>query len=428
MSLTKWSQLKGTNVVGTGDFTHPRWFEELQEKLEPSDTEPGLFRLKAKYEREMKLVHGDVPERCRVPMRFMLTVEISTIYKKNGRVRKVHSCIFASSFEAVAALNTRLAAIGNIHSDGRPILGLDTRELLAITLDVSSKLRDKSVGECFFVPAHIWTPHFSVFGSQSGFDTLQECFGELTPHIFAVETGLSSDPPMNWRIAELDNRAIISNSDAHSAGKLGREANIFDTEMSYPAIINALKTNDHRAFRGTIEFYPEEGKYHMDGHRACGVCWTPDETQRANGICLKCGRPVTVGVMHRVEKLADPKRGADFCAKQKSRSGSGNIRPYHSIVPLPEMIAEVEGVGPKSKRVQAKYMDMLTRLGNEFHILLDEPLDRIESEAGILMTHAIKRMREGTIFIEPGYDGEFGVVKIFKPGEKLELVHQGSLL
>ena len=407
VELTKWSQMKGTNVLGTGDFTHPRWFEEIQKKLVEADDAPGLFRLKPEFESE---IQKEVPESCRVPMRFMLTVEISTIYKKNDAVRKVHSCIFAPSFKAAAGLNKTLDAIGNIKSDGRPILGLDTKLLLQHALD----------NGCFFVPAHIWTPHFSVFGSMSGFDTLQECFEDLTPHIYAIETGLSSDPQMNWRIKELDGLAIISNSDAHSAAKLGREANVFNTDMSYDAIITALKDNDHDAFESTIEFYPEEGKYHLDGHRNCGVQWMPSETLKNSKLCSTCGKKVTVGVMHRVQDLADPERGEDYKPEK--------FRPYSSIIPLPEIIAEVEGVKTlSSKKVQTKHLDMLTKLGNEFHILLDASLSDIQDKAGVLMAEAIKRMREGTIHIDPGYDGEFGHIKIFEPDEKSKLANQESL-
>jgi len=407
VSLTKWSQLKGTNVVGTGDFTHPKWFAELKEKLEPA--EPGLFKLKPEYEKE---IQKEVPQRCRTPMRFLLTVEISTIYKKNDRVRKVHSLIYSPSFDYAAEINARLLKRGaNLHSDGRPIIGMHTKDLLQIMLDVSD--------ECLFVPAHIWTPHFSVFGSQSGYDSLQECFEELTPHIYAIETGLSSDPAMNWRIKELDSRAIISNSDAHSQGKLGREANIFNTELSYAGIVNALKTNDLKALEATIEFYPEEGKYHVDGHRNCKVRLTPQETRSNKFLCPACGKHVTVGVMHRVEDLADRDREEEFRPK--------NARPFYSIIPLPEIISEVEQVGVGSKRVQSVYMDVLTKLGNEFSILLDLPIADIEHTGGSMLAEAIKRMREGDVHIDPGYDGEYGTISILDDADRERLNPQTEL-
>lgn len=407
VSLTKWSQIKGINLVGTGDFTHPRWFEELETKLEPA--EQGLFKLKPKYEKEIQM---EVPERCRVPMRFMLTVEVSTIYKKNDKVRKVHTLILSPSFEYAAKINAHLQKIGNIASDGRPILGLDTKKLLQIVLDVSE--------ECLVVPAHIWTPHFSVFGSESGFDSLQECFDELTPHIYAVETGLSSDPSMNWRIAELDGRAIISNSDAHSAEKLGREANVFDTDFSYKGVYDAFTTNDQKALQATIEFYPEEGKYHLDGHRNCGVCLEPRETKRNNFLCSKCGKRVTVGVMHRVEVLANRDGRKEGFRHPASR-------PYRSIIPLPEVIAETEGVGVKSKRVQDAYFKILHALGNEFFILLDASLQDVERLSSSILAEAIRRMREGKVRIAAGYDGEYGKVHIFSDEER-EKLHQETQL
>ncbi len=403
-SIAKWAQMKGIEVIGTGDFTHPRWFEEIQKKLEPA--EPGLFRLKPEYSKE---IQKEVPKTCRADMRYLLTVEISTIYKKNDKVRKVHSVIFAPSFDVAAKINARLQKIGNISSDGRPILGLDAKELLKIVLDASE--------DCLFVPAHIWTPHFSVFGSRSGFDTMKECFEEMTPYIYAIETGLSSDPAMNWRIAELDNLAIISDSDAHSPGKLGREANIFNTELSYNAITNALKTNDTKAFESTIEFYPQEGKYYLDGHRNCKTCLTPKETKHNKFLCPVCGKPVTVGVMHRVENLANYPEGY----KPK------NARPFKYIVPLPGIISEVESVGVASKRVQTKFLNTLETLGNEFSILLDLPIKDIENYGGKMLAEAIKRMRDGKINIAPGYDGEYGKINIFDDKDRERLSSQESL-
>jgi uncharacterized protein (TIGR00375 family) len=290
-SLWKWAQIKGISVVGTGDFTHPEWFHELKEKLDVCGN--NLLKLKDKY----KII--SLPDICAAEVCFMLTTEVSCIYAKNGRVRKVHSLILAPDFAAASELNRALSKIGNISSDGRPILGLDTKTLLKMVLDISD--------EMMLVPAHAWTPHFSVFGAGSGFDSMEECFDELTPHIYAIETGLSSNPSMNWRLSSLDAVTLISNSDAHSAAKLGREANIFDTEISYKAITNAMKTK--QGFAGTVEFFPEEGKYHYDGHRSCGVSLSPEETISHNYLCPVCGKRVTIGVMHRVERLADRKEG-----------------------------------------------------------------------------------------------------------------------
>ena len=398
VALTKWSQLKGTQVIGTGDFTHPKWFSELREQLEPA--EPGLYRLKPKFEKEIQY---EVPESCRNNMRFLLSVEISTIYKKNDRVRKVHSLVNAPSLEAAAKINARLGKIGNIKSDGRPILGLDTKELLKIVLDASE--------DCMLIPAHAWTPHFAVYGSHSGFDSLEECFEELTPYIVAIESGLSSDPAMNWRIEELKNRTIISNSDAHSAKKLGREANVFNTELSYFALMNALKPGG-KGFESTIEFYPEEGKYHLDGHIG-HARMTPEETIKNDFECPVCGKKVTVGVMHRVDKLANHPEG------YKPRGA----RPFKSIVPLPEILSETEGTGPQSKKVETVYFQMLNKLGSEFTILLDTPIPEIEKHFGEKIAEAIDRVREGKLFINPGYDGEYGTVKIFDEKERKDVVH-----
>ena len=289
--IWKWAQLKGIQVIATGDFTHAGWLKELDEKLEPSGN--GLFRLRKKFQ------SNDVPDSCKADVSFILSAEISCIYSKNNRTRKVHSVILAPDFAAAERLNLALSKIGNLKSDGRPILGLDAKKLLQITLDASP--------EALLIPAHAWTPHFSVFGAASGFDSLEECYEELTPHIFAIETGLSSDPLMNWQLSALDGITLVSNSDAHSAAKIGREANILDTEVSYPAIIEAIKTG--QGFVGTIEFFPEEGKYHYDGHRDCGVSMTPKETIQYDYLCPMCNKKVTIGVMHRVEKLADREHG-----------------------------------------------------------------------------------------------------------------------
>lgn len=384
-SIWRWAQLKGISVIGTGDFTHPKWFQELGEKLEPQGN--GLFRLKD------ALRTDDVPGSCRADVSFLLSAEISCIYSKNGKTRKIHALLFAPDLRDAARINLALSKIGNLASDGRPILGLDAKRLLEIVLD--------NAPVAALVPAHAWTPHFSVFGAVSGFDSLEECFEELTPHIHAIETGLSSDPAMNWRLSALDRITLISNSDAHSAAKIGREANIFDTEISYYEMMHSLKNKT--CFAGTIEFFPEEGKYHYDGHRNCGICLSPRETVRHNDLCPVCGRKVTVGVMHRVEKLADRAEG---------------FRPpgspeYHSIIPLPEIIAETRRVGVTSKAVTRAYEELLQKLGNEFHVLMEAPLDDIEKAGSPLLREAISRMRSGNVHIAPGYDGEYGKVKIF---------------
>src|SRR5271169_5272517 len=274
--IRKWAQLKGVSVIATGDFTHPGWLKELDAKLDRLGN--GLFTLKKEYQTDA------VPSSCKADIQFILTAEVSCIYSKNGKTRKVHSVVIAPDFAVAARINLALSKIGNLNADGRPILGLDAKDLLKIALDVSPVV--------MLIPAHIWTPHFSVFGAVSGFDSLEECYEELTPSIFAMETGLSSDPLMNWQLSSLDRLTLVSNSDAHSAAKIGREANIFDTEISYPAIIDALKTR--KGFVGTIEFFPEEGKYHYDGHRDCGVILSPKETLHYDYLCPVCNRKVTV--------------------------------------------------------------------------------------------------------------------------------------
>jgi len=403
-NLYLWAQYKGIHLVGTGDFVHPQWFKELHEKLEPA--EPGLFKLKSKY---AKLIDAQIPTSCKAPVRFMLSVEISNIYKRHDKVRKVHNLIFAPSMDAAQKIQTRLGGIGNITSDGRPILGLDSYDLLKLTLEADARN--------LLVPAHIWTPWFSALGSMGGFDSMTDAFGDLTKHIFALETGLSSDPPMNWRVKGLDDFILISNSDAHSPAKLGREANIFDTDLSYDGIYQALSDKNDKGLVSTLEFFPEEGKYHFDGHRDCQVRWHPKETIKHKGICSVCGKPVTVGVMSRVELLADRPQ-----QEKPKRS-----RPFKNIVPLPELIAEVKGMGEASKAVQEAYMKALSQLGNEFHILLDCPLDEIKRAAGDVLAEGVSRMRQGKVEIAAGYDGEFGTIKIFSSGERQQIDKQMSL-
>jgi uncharacterized protein (TIGR00375 family) len=385
-SLWKWAQLKGTTVVGAGDFTHPKWFIEMKEKLEPIGS--NLLKLKDNFKT------NDIPNSCRSEVYFMLTAEISCIYSKMGKTRKIHNLIFAPDFSVASRINTLLSRIGNLSSDGRPILGLDAKHLLKIVLDTSP--------DAVLIPAHAWTPHFSVFGAESGFDSLPECFEELTPHIHSIETGLSSDPLMNWRLSTLDQITLISNSDAHSPSKLGREANIFSTEISYGAMTNAIRTR--KGFIGTVEFFPEEGKYHYDGHRSCGVTLSPKETIKNNYLCPVCGRRVTIGVMHRVEKLADRPYG--FKPK--------NAPIYHSLIPLSEILAETLKVGANTKTVESQYLKLLRSLGNEFKILMESTLSDIEKAGSPSLSEAISKMRSGKVLISPGFDGEYGKIKIFE--------------
>ena len=387
--LDLWARRKGIDIVGTGDFTHPAWREELNEKLVPA--EEGLYTLREEYR-----LHDACTDGLRRP-RFVVTGEISSIYKKGGRVRKVHNVILLPSLEAAETLAQKLEAIGNIHSDGRPILGLDCRDLLEITLEACP--------DAVFIPAHIWTPHFSLFGAFSGFDTIEECFEDLTPHIHALETGLSSDPPMNWRLSALDGYHLISNSDAHSPSKLGREANLLDIPLSYPALSHALQTGEGLA--GTIEFFPEEGKYHYDGHRNCNLCLSPAEAERYGGICPVCGRKLTIGVQHRVEQLAD--RDGD------ARAPGAN--PFESLAPLPEVIAGSTGLSATGSKVAAQYESMLRQLGPEFPILREIAPEDIESAAGPCVAEGIRRLRAGKVERSPGYDGAYGKIQLLRPDE-----------
>jgi DNA helicase-2/ATP-dependent DNA helicase PcrA len=396
----RWARVKGIGVVGTGDFTHPGWLAELEDQLVEKD---GLYALKDAPEGSP--LEGAVPADSQV--RFILTTEISSIYKKHGQVRKVHSLIGVPTLEDARRLGTRLATIGNIASDGRPILGLDPKDLLSILLETSP--------DAFLIPAHIWTPWFSLFGSKSGFDRIEECFEELTPHIFALETGLSSDPLMNWRWSALDRYRLISNSDAHSPGKLGREANLFDTEPSWQGLVQALRTGE--GFRGTFEFYPEEGKYHLDGHRKCGVCMEPDQTLKTGGMCPVCGTPVTVGVLNRVLTLADR---AEPVRPRAAES-------FRYLIPLPELLAEIAGSGSGSKSVSALYARIITAFGSEYGFLLDAAVEDIARSQGGLLAEAVRRMREGLINPRPGYDGEFGVIRVFDDAELVRLRGQDEL-
>lgn len=396
--LELWARKKGIDILGTGDFTHPAWREELKEKLKPA--EDGLYVLKEEY----RLKEEGAPDSVRP--RFVVTGEISSIYKKMDRVRKVHSLILLPGLEEAEQLAGRLELIGNIHSDGRPILGLDCRDLLEITLETCSR--------AIYIPAHIWTPHFSLFGAFSGFDRIEDCFGDLTPHIHALETGLSSDPPMNWRVSALDSYFLISNSDAHSPAKLGREATLFDMKLSYKELAKAL--NEGTGLAGTIEFYPEEGKYHFDGHRKCGLCLSPQEARGYGNICPICGRKLTIGVLHRVEELADREEGVR----------ASSARPFESLVPLPEVIAASLGVGAASKKVLEKYSKMLQKLGPEFQILRSIPVEDIRKAAGPVVAEGIERLRQEKVERIPGFDGEYGRISLISPPERGCLCGKGD--
>ena len=385
-NLDFWARKKGISLIGTGDFTHPVWREELKERLVSEGN--GLYRLRDAYVKE---------ESRKFPgegTRFVVSGEISSIYKKNGKTRKVHNVILLPSLEAADAMAQRLEKIGNIHSDGRPILGLDSHDLLEMMLDVCP--------EGILIPAHIWTPHFSVLGAKSGFDSVEECFEELAPYIHALETGLSSDPAMNWRISKLDRYQLVSNSDAHSPSKLGREANLLDIDCSYEGLYRAIQTGE--GLEGTVEFFPEEGKYHFDGHRKCGVSLSPVEAERLGGICPVCGKKLTMGVDHRVEQLAD--RAEGFVKKDGKK--------YESLVPLPEVIAACMGYSTASKKVQGCFEQMLQTLGTEFDILRNVPSEDIKSCAGERIAEGIENVRTGNVKRIPGYDGEYGKIELFE--------------
>ena len=404
--LSIWARKKGIAVVGTGDFTHPAWRAELKEQLVPA--EPGLFRLRPDLERAAA---GQLPPACTgadAAVRFMLSVEISTIYKKGDKTRKIHHLVYAPDFDSADRLVAALSRIGNLHSDGRPILGLDSRHLLEMTLE--------SGPGSYLVPAHVWTPWFAALGSKSGFDAVDDCYGDLAPHIFAVETGLSSDPPMNWRVSSLDRFRLMSNSDAHSPEKLGREVCVFHTEMDYFALRRALETG--HGYGGTLEFFPEEGKYHLDGHRNCNVRLEPDETRRHNGRCPACGKPLTVGVMHRVEDLADRESGAAPPETAGDTQG---------LIPLPEILGEIHRVGPKSKRVAQDYEGLLARLGPELPLLNSLPLEEIAPAAPSLVAEAVARLRRREVIREAGYDGVYGTIRLFRDAE-LERRSRGASL
>ena len=388
--LDLWARIKGLRVVGTGDFTHPGWLKELEQKLEPA--EAGLYRLKESFSVDSLT---EMPVTNDEPISFLLSAEISSIYKKRDKVRKVHNLICVPDFSSARRIQEKLAAIGNIESDGRPILGLDSRNLLEIALE--------SCPEVLFIPAHIWTPWFSALGDKSGFNSIEECYDDLSEYIYAVETGLSSDPPMNRICSFLDRYTLVSNSDAHSPENLGREANLFDTDVSFPGITEALRERNSGGYLGTIEFFPQEGKYHYDGHRKCGVRWNPFESLEHGGICPVCGKKVTVGVLSRVAQLAD----------RSSLSQSELSADFFSLIPLKEILSEIMAVGKGSKKVELEYRKLISKAGTELNLLLFLPLEQIEKMADEFLYEAIRRMRQREVYIEEGFDGEYGSVKAF---------------
>lgn len=377
--ITEWAKIKGIDLLGTGDFTHYQWFSELKAHLR--EVSYGLY--------EYNGIH------------FFLTSEVSCIYSQGGRVRKIHILIFAPTFQVVKKINKELAKIGNLDADGRPILGLSAKDLVGIVIEASE--------DCFIVPAHIWTPWFSLFGANSGFDDIEECFGEYTKDICALETGLSSDPSMNWTLSKLDRFTLISNSDAHSPENLGREANVFDCKLDYKEIIESIKKQDKTKFKETIEFFPEEGKYHFDGHRNCGITFSPKETKAHNNICPKCKRPLTIGVLHRVADLADRESGF---------KPEGAI-PFKHLVPLREIIALSLDKTRTSTEVRKLYDYLVKHFGNEFRILLDIPNEDL-AKYHSKVAEGISKVREGKVKVEPGYDGVYGKVEIFEEEEEAE--------
>ncbi len=404
-TLAYWAKVKGIRLLATGDFTHPEWLFLIKNKLEPTGN--GFFKLKNilpsanEYLKSIPLLPEDVS--------FILSTEISFIYSKKGKVRKIHLLLLAPDLESVDRINRKLSNLGNLRSDGRPVLGMDAKTFV--------KIVSESCPECTIIPSHIWTPWFSLFGANSGFDSVEECFEEMTPFIFAMETGLSSDPKMNWRLSSLDKYALVSNSDAHSPSRIGREANVFDTEFSYKGLVEALKTKDPKKFLYTIEFFPEEGKYHYDGHRKCGVIFSPKETKRRGYLCPKCGRRLTVGVMHRVEELAD---------REEDEVPQGRI-PFKNLIPLNEIIAEAIEKTPECRSVWEIYFRLIQEFGDEQKILTEASIEELISFSSEKVGIGIQRMRRGEVKIVPGHDGFYGKISLFEKNFKEETQAQLKL-
>ena len=385
--LARYAKRKGIALVATGDFTHPAYLQSLKDNLEPEEN--GLFR------------HGDT--------RFILNVEVNNIYSAHGKLRRLHNLIFAPSLETAEKIGRLLARYGKVESDGRPTLSISSYEMLARVLEIDER--------AYLIPAHIWTPWFSMFGSNSGFDAIEECFGDLSDHIFAVETGLSSDPPMNWRLSVLDRMTLVSNSDAHSPGRLGREANVFDCEMSYDAIRDVLEKKDRSRLLETIEFFPEEGKYHYDGHRNCDICLSPEQASANNDLCPVCGRKLTVGVLHRVGELAD----------RKPDEVPDDVIPFRHLVPLDEIVSQAVGKGRDTQTVQRAYGKLVDELGSEFEVLLEAPADEIAAHSDERVGLGVERMRSGEVEKKPGYDGVFGVISVLPGGPRKDADESGKV-
>jgi len=399
--LDLWARNKGITLVGTGDFTHPSWLAELEEKLVPDGN--GLYRLKEEYRLPCHVPDSPDP-------RFILTAEISNIYKKGGKTRKVHNVLFVNSFQEARAIQHELQHRSfNITSDGRPILGMDSRDLLELCLEQSKSL--------FFVPAHIWTPWFSALGEKSGFDSIHECYGDLTSHIHAVETGLSTDPAMNRMCSFLDNFTLLSNSDAHSPEKLGRNANIVLGDLSYSGLTESIIKGTPDVWGGTIDMFPQEGKYHYAGHRKCGVCWNPLQTEEHRGICPVCGKKVVYGVMNRIAELAD----------RKAPQEKDLPAPFFSVIALKEIIGEIMKVKPASKKVDAEYHKLIHHLGPELEILMHRDIQDISAVGGSLLGEGIRRMRNKEIYISEGFDGQYGEIKVFTSHDLNDTSYTASL-
>lgn len=404
-TMAHWAKVKGVSVLATADFTHPEWFFLTKEKLEPIGN--GFFRLKAPQKPDLEYLRS-------IPFApddavFVLSTEISFIYSKKGKVRKVHLLILAPDLASVEKLNSRLVGLGNLRSDGRPILGMDAKAFVKMTADLCPK--------CVVIPSHIWTPWFSVFGANSGFDAIEECFEEMTPFIFALETGLSSDPPMNWRLSALDKYSLVSNSDAHSPAKIGREANAFDTDFSYKGLVDAIRGRDRARFLYTVEFFPEEGKYHFDGHRKCEVLLSPKESMAKNDLCPVCGKKLTIGVMHRVEELADRDGVRD----------AGLRVPYKNVIPLNEIIAESCGKTPDCQSVWDAYFRFIREFGDEHRILTEVPIAELSRLQPERIAQGIDRMRKGLVKIIPGHDGEYGIISLFEGEDEAEAAGRGQM-
>ena len=372
------ARTKGVKLVGSADFTHPKWLEELEQTVKP--TREGLFAYDDTY--------------------FILVTEVNTTYTQNGKLRRIHHMIFAPDFDSVHRINEKLAAYGNLMADGRPTLLIDSKKLVELMLQVGE--------DVWVIPSHVWTPWFSLFGSNSGFDSIEECFGDHTDRIIALETGLSSDPAMNWRLSGLDRFTLISNSDAHSPSRIGREANCLDCELSYPEIMDTIRNKDRERFLFTIEFFPQEGKYHYDGHRKCDVRVAPREAMSNHDLCPVCSKRLTIGVLHRIETLSDREEG--FVPP--------NAIPFKSLIPLDEIIGDALGVGVDTQTVRNEYKKLISVFNTEFSILLDASIDAVGEVAAPEVAEGIRRVREGKVRIIPGYDGVYGEIRIFEKKEK----------